>query len=359
MRTSSFRIPLVIPLIAGLLAGCNLPAANAVPATPDVTMAYQTVEARLTQNASLTPVATATLAPTATAPLAPSPTAGKPLPTPTQRPAAQPTQAVNICDQASPGVPIDVTIPDDTRMTPGQTFTKTWRLVNSGTCPWTTDYTLALFSGEPMGAPATTRLSKAVAPGESVDISVDLIAPASAGSYQGNWKLRNTQGAWFGIGPNGTSPFWVRIEVAGTAVATVTVTTTPGTPYPPGDGDPVVLVSGRNSMIPGDNLNLDTNGINTGAGEDLSLIKKDNNKLQLAPLGSAIFYIHGRGTPDFDTCSSAAMSSSVMKLENLGQGQYICYRTDQGLYGYLRLLGLDESSGTSTLAIQILTWAQP
>lgn len=357
MRPSSFRFFLLLILIVGAASGCNLPAEDVESATPDVTMAYQTVEARLTQNAALTPEASATLAPTATTQLMSSPTAGTPLPTPSRPPAIQPTQPVSICDQASPGVPIDVTIPDDTRMTPGQSFTKTWRLVNTGTCPWTTEYSLALFSGEPMGAPANIRLPKAVAPGETVDISVDLIAPAAAGSYQGNWKLRNAQSAWFGIGPNGSSPFWVRIEVAGTAVASATVTTTPGTPYP-GDGDPEVLVTGRNTMMPGDNLNLDTNAINLGAGEDLGFILKDNGKMQLVPLGSAIFSVHGRGTPDFNTCASAAFSSAVMKLENLGQGQYICYRTDQGLYGYLRLLGLDQSSG-STLGVQILTWALP
>lgn len=163
--------------------------------------------------------------------------------TPTQQP-PQPTQSAKLCNQAAPGVPIDVTIPDDTRMEPGKTFTKTWRLVNTGTCSWSTDYTISVFSGEPMGAPPGVSLPNNVAPGQSVDVSVDLVAPQAAATYQGNWKLRNANGEWFGIGPNGNSPFWVKIIVAGTPVGTITptVTGTPGTPYP--GGNPGVLVSG-------------------------------------------------------------------------------------------------------------------
>ncbi len=30
----------------------------------------------------------------------------------------------------------DVTVPDDTHFSPGQTFDKTWRLQNAGDCEW-------------------------------------------------------------------------------------------------------------------------------------------------------------------------------------------------------------------------------
>jgi hypothetical protein len=43
-------------------------------------------------------------------------------------------------------------------------------------------------------------------------------------------------------------------------------------------------------------------------------------------------------------------------MKNLGQGQYICYRTDQGLYGWVRLLSHNDID--NTLVIQLLTWSQ-
>jgi hypothetical protein len=44
-------------------------------------------------------------------------------------------------------------------------------------------------------------------------------------------------------------------------------------------------------------------------------------------------------------------------VANLGAGFYLCYRTDQGLYGWLRILGYN--SGTGMLSLQINTWALP
>ena len=152
--------------LAMSLSACNLPQQDPEGEPQmDVTQAYLTVMARLTEAALKTPI----LTPTPTNTLAPSPTAS--LVTATLRPTSAPTSApVATCDQASPGNPIDVTIPDDTKLAPGQTFTKTWRLQNSGTCTWTTAYSMALFSGEAMGAPASVPMPKSVAPGETVDI---------------------------------------------------------------------------------------------------------------------------------------------------------------------------------------------
>jgi len=49
---------------------------------------------------------------------------------------------VSRCDAAS--FVRDVTVPDGTKMEPGDDFTKTWRLLNAGTCSWTTAYRLVL-----------------------------------------------------------------------------------------------------------------------------------------------------------------------------------------------------------------------
>src|SRR5262245_58083221 len=44
----------------------------------------------------------------------------------------------------------DVTIPDNTVVNPGQSFTKTWRVSNTGTCTWSTAYQIILISGDAM-----------------------------------------------------------------------------------------------------------------------------------------------------------------------------------------------------------------
>jgi hypothetical protein len=246
-------------------------------------------------------------------------------------------------------------------MSPGQTFTKVWRLVNSGTCNWTQNYSIALFSGEAMGAPSGVALPKAVAPGQSVDISVDLVAPNTPGTYQGNWKLRNAANTWFGIGPNGASPFWVRIVVEGgtTGTGTPTTTTAPGstvTPTPTGTTSSGIQVTGNNALVPMDKLDLDTNQVNSG-GEDLSYEEGQQGKLYIAPINSALIGVFGSSEPSVNQCLFSQMGASPIALTNLSQGQYLCYRTNQGLPGRIRLLTFSPS--TLNLTLQILTWSAP
>jgi uncharacterized repeat protein (TIGR01451 family) len=135
------------------------------------------------------------------------------------------TPVVTTCNQAQ--LVADVNMPDGTVVTAGANFTKTWRLKNVGTCTWTSGYLLIWDHGEPMGAPATMPLTTAsVPPGSTVDVSVPLRAPAAAGTYQADFRMRAPDGIVFGIGPGGQSTFWVKIAVTGTAGATVLPTVT-------------------------------------------------------------------------------------------------------------------------------------
>ena len=64
--------------------------------------------------------------------------------------------------------------------------------------------------GDQMGGPASQQLTNGtVAPGQTIDVSVDLVAPGSNGTYKGNWKLREPGGAAFALS---TGPFWVQIK---------------------------------------------------------------------------------------------------------------------------------------------------
>lgn len=117
------------------------------------------------------------------------------------------------CDRAS--FVADVTVRDGTTFAPGEAFTKTWRLKNSGSCAWTRDYALAFYGGEQMGAPTLVNLPWPVAPGAMVDLTVNAIAPVSSGQYRSDWILRNASGQLFGIGSNADKPFWMLINVVG------------------------------------------------------------------------------------------------------------------------------------------------
>ena len=136
------------------------------------------------------------------------------------------------CDRAS--MIADVTVPDGTLFAPGSVFNKTWRLKNIGTCTWTTAYAMVFDSGNQMNGPASLGLPNNVAPGQTIDMTVQLTAPSTGGSYRGYWKLQNANGVRFGIGTSASSAWWVDIRVSGPTATpgTPTPTTTPGTPTP-------------------------------------------------------------------------------------------------------------------------------
>ncbi len=124
----------------------------------------------------------------------------------------QPSDPNAVCDRGE--FIADVSIPDGTSFEPGQTFVKTWRLRNSGSCTWTPDYSVVFDSGDAMSGPATFPLSQTnIAPGQEVEISINLTAPSEPGNYRGDWRLRNPAGQVFGLGSQGTASFWVIINV--------------------------------------------------------------------------------------------------------------------------------------------------
>ena len=215
------RILVLVILLALLLGGCNWPNSNTTPTANQaelvLTAAAATVAAQLTADA-LPGAATNTPLPSLTPTIGPSNTPAA---------SATNTQVPSPCDLA--GFVADVTIPDGTQFNPGDNFTKTWRLINNGTCTWTASYQLVFDSGASMGGPASQALGSSVVPGGTIDISVDLTAPASSNTYRGNWKLRNDGGTIFAL--TNSSPFFVEIEVVAPDVPTNTATSVPTVSY--------------------------------------------------------------------------------------------------------------------------------
>ena len=213
------RARLWIALLLGalLIAGCNFPGMQPTdlpPAENIETIAAKTISAQQTILAgTLRP----TITPAPVTPLPQSTTPPPPPPTDTTAPGA-PTSTPKPTD--TPGAPCnraafvaDVTVPDDTAFRPGDKFTKTWRLKNTGTCTWTSSYALVFADGDKMGAPDAVPLTASVAPGQTVDLSVELTAPDTLGTYQGNWQLKDNKGQTFGIGEKADKTFWVRVKV--------------------------------------------------------------------------------------------------------------------------------------------------
>lgn len=215
---------LVLPFVALVLISCNLLAPGGPvrgSATPDL---VQTLTA-------IAPTSQA-LVPTSTTGANPSPTTQAATQAPTQAattsvpvvgitpvvPTAVPTRpaptAVTRCNWAQ--FLNDVSVPDGSQFVPGATFVKSWRLKNIGTCTWTPDYQLVFSGGSPMNGPASISINENVPPGDTINVEVNLKAPATAGNYTGYWKLATASGALFGIGGDAQSSFYVNIKVVQT-----------------------------------------------------------------------------------------------------------------------------------------------
>lgn len=106
-----------------------------------------------------------------------------------------------------------MTIRDLETIPAGGPFTKTWRIKNEGTCTWTTAYRLIFVAGTPMNTPNWIALPGPVTPGQMINLSVNLVAPAAPGRYEGYWMLQTPAGIIFGVGRSSDQPVWVKIRV--------------------------------------------------------------------------------------------------------------------------------------------------
>ncbi len=225
-------VPYVAVMIQSSLTGAEMMDVLIVkdtdqPPLPTPTATLQLTPAQPVVPPEPTPLPTLTL----------EPTESRPLPT-----SIIPTGCVDKASFVS-----DVTVPDNTYVSPGQSFVKTWRLRNAGTCTWTADYTLVFAGGHNMGGTGSVPLRGPVAPGGTVDLSVTLTAPAGNGTYEGKWQLRNADGKLFGTGSNASGVFWTRIIVGPTPTPVPTPTNWRGEYYPNRylTGNPVLVRDDR------------------------------------------------------------------------------------------------------------------
>ncbi len=210
---------------------------------------------------------------------------------------AQPVQP-RACDSFN--FVADVTVPDKTAMTPGQAFTKIWRIVNNGTCTWNQSYSFVFVSGDQMSAPAMVQVPTIVAPGGTVDIAVDMRAPNINGEITSNWMMRNASGAVFGTNAS-SNPIWAKIVVSGASGGNVPGAT--AVPANPGATCTVLSLSpnGSENFSPNQSLTFsvtvrnDTNVTWDSANYDLAMIDGNNMLRNPAIVAQDIPYNIGPG----------------------------------------------------------------
>jgi hypothetical protein len=118
-------------------------------------------------------------------------------PTPTAVPTVVATVVYDPSCELSARFVEDVTVPDDTLYNGGVSFRKTWRLRNDGECAWIPGVTWTHIGGSLLGAESPVEVELAE-PERIVDVSVDMVAPTSPGTYNSIWRLRHPDGEFFG-----------------------------------------------------------------------------------------------------------------------------------------------------------------
>jgi hypothetical protein len=206
---NKFGKSIILILLAALaLSACGENAAIGTPTAAAIrTQAVGTFAAGLTQ----TQLALPTNTPTETPTLTPSATATS------KTPLASATSAVPTTFCYGMVLVTDVTIPDGTPMTPGQAFTKTWRVQNTGTCNWDAGFKFVFTVGDSMGGKPFA-LTTSVAPAQTLDISIAMTAPTKAGDVTGHWRMSTAANALFG------ADVYVKITVTAAATGTVSPT---------------------------------------------------------------------------------------------------------------------------------------
>jgi hypothetical protein len=226
----------LFPLVALILVAILVLSA-CVPPTPTgdpIEQAMQTLQAQATQDYYATSIAQlATIQATQLSTIAPDPTNMNQIPTASQAvptvvvtvpantavpPTAVPPTATPIPPTPTPKPCLQITyvsdlsIPDGTKLNAGSAFTKAWRLQNSGSCKWDTGFDIVFSKGNQLGANTVYDLPYEVAPGQTIDISINMVAPSVNGKYSSEWMLKSSNGVTFGTGSDSKGPFWVRME---------------------------------------------------------------------------------------------------------------------------------------------------
>ncbi len=102
----------------------------------------------------------------------------------------------------------DVTVADGATVQAGESFTKTWRLGNIGSCTWEQGTFLKFLDGTDLGVQRIP-IDQAVAPGAAFELSAEFIAPSTEPAARSRWQMMTPSGKLFG------QTVWLKINIAG------------------------------------------------------------------------------------------------------------------------------------------------
>jgi hypothetical protein len=356
-------------IILSLMAGCNIQTSQEESPTQNpATAAAQTLEAVFTKVTSHTQQSNIGAETSGTLPI--------------ETKTSSPTSEGDCTNRAH--FVDDITIRDNMQIERGSSFNKVWRLRNNGTCVWNRSYTLTFFGGERMGGPNSISLPEIVQPGQTIDLTLDLIAPEEPGNYQGFWRLQSGDGEYFGIGSKGDQSFWVKISVSASDDASPTgqlsptlnpsitsspskmpspsatpspsttpsPTTTP-TPSASPQATPVVHHQGEAQLGLDQEINLDNGDISPTEGEDITLVELVTSEIALRPQNGSLLGLYSglQRPPSIQDCELISKSADVILLSELAVNDILCYITDEGRPGTLRISALN-----SNIDFYFITW---
>ena len=184
-----------IAAVCALLISCDISSLLPAPAPTDVpgavnTIVVQTAQAAASETAAAMPptlTPTLTQIPTQTPSITPSPTPTFLflLLTPTKTPLPTSSAGPLAC-QLTAKTPVD-----NTTLKKNQKFTMSWTVGNVGSAEWDPAHVdLIYVSGARMNAPKVADLPNSVPPGQSITLTLSMIAPSTAGAYKSVWALQ-------------------------------------------------------------------------------------------------------------------------------------------------------------------------
>jgi hypothetical protein len=305
------RLTMIAGIVLAAALACSLPSVT----TPSVqlgdaqTLAAQTVGSFLTQNVTAGPTGEGTQPPTETFTAEP---ANVPA---TLTPTVIPPSATTVCNQAS--FVEDVSVPDGKSFQVSEHFTKTWRLKNVGSCAWTSGYQLVFDHGDKMSGPDSKQLTTGVVnPGQNIDVSVDLVAPSTAGTYKGYWMLREPGGAIFGLS---TGAFWVDIKTVNPTLVPLTLFPVTLVPLPhPINSINAPVISGQSGSVRSDGTVLSV----TNAGDLSSNVSSRaylTFDISAIPSGSTIASVK-TDFSNYDTLGNPFGGLSCLRMYRMNYG---------------------------------------
>ena len=215
---------------------------------------------------------------------------------------------------------------------PGQLFSFTWQLKNTGKTTWNTRYALVFAGGTALGGLEKKWIPYLITPGMTVRLALSLAAPQIPGTYTALYWLVDDTGQRFGIGENGSRPLQLVINA----------------------GEPgLTLADGQGvTLAPGTCFDLDLGypAVDDSACDFSVSESQDPEMVQISSSQAAFdFDTLFSSPPRLGQCKTARLSGGRRVLDL--QDWYICYRTTEGRYGWLKIRDLSSDSLTNDLLL--------